>query len=417
MEFLLSLLVAFLVVIVGVQIRERCRIPGPLDRLRVGRSHYLLLGVLVGMAFPVEEALFRLFTQLRHGLVGAGLVWLGYQAGLFFDLRGLGQCTRRQLLAESVFALLVFLLAFVGVLAAGPLLGARLGVTKDLPLVALLLAAFSVTTAVAQPARWGPKRASPASSVTPTVYTALPNTLALALLAVAFPALADPGVIRLGPVTTVGYTGILAVILCLGLLLGIVLDFVYRANKEGSRCVYFTLGVLAFVGGPCTHLHLPGVVVGFLGGAWLINATVRRREVLELADRTGATVEPVVYILVGTIIGGYGGGLFFDPTTILPFAACLLALKVVTRMLANGAARRVSGRPRESSELLAVGFPLCGSLSAALVIQGLYLPLRLEHNTVLAGALLLVFLSQPVFGVLFREGTSRSPSPSMGEAN
>ena len=81
MAFILSLIAGFGVFFLGQKI-FRWLPPYPLiDSLRIGRAHYLLLGVLVGTFFSETDEVFRLFEVVRYNCIGAILLWIGLQAG------------------------------------------------------------------------------------------------------------------------------------------------------------------------------------------------------------------------------------------------------------------------------------------------------------------------------------------------
>ncbi len=403
MGFVLSLLIAFPIFFFGTRLFERHNLPIPIDSLRMGRLHYALLGIFVGLFLPKEEALFLLFEGLRDSLIGIALTWFGFQTGLNFDLGRFRTHPSRQFLAEGVGALVTFLLVFLGVMAGRPLLNTYLGVGDNLTLVALLLGVFATSFRTPEPVFYRRKKILPSSICA--------NPIALILFGAVFPFVGGNTVLQLGSFTAVGYTNNLFILIGLGLLLGITLDFIFYAHRDGLRCIYLTVGMTAAIGGLCLHLQIPGIFVGFIGGGWLINTTVRRRDVLELAERAGTVAEPIFFTLLGTLISA---GSFFELHPLVPFAILLLLSRGIIRMLGVAAGWHLSSQNRTWWNTIETGWRPLGVLSAALVVQGLYLPLQLAHNTLIAGALLAVFLSQAFVIPPSAEAASPQPGAPQG---
>ena len=136
------------------------------------------------------------------------------------------------------------------------------------------------------------------------------------------------------------------------------------------------------------------MVVGFLGGTWLIHTTIRRREILELAERAGEVAKRLFFVLVGSALFGPAGGPFFRIAPILPFAAAFLLVRGVARALGAATGRYVAGESLSLRAMWKAGLHPLGSLAVGLAVQTLYLPIQLSHNTLVAGALLSIFLSQ-----------------------
>lgn len=405
MGFTLGLFIAFLIFFFGSRFFERRNIPAPLDSLRMGRLHHLLLGIFIGLFLPSDNALVHLFEELRYSLAGIALVWFGFQAGLNFDLQRFRTHPPRQLLSETIQAAGTFLLVFLGVIAIKPLLHTYLGVEKDIALVALLLGAFATT--LRTPILHRRKKTS-----SPPICA---NPVGLILFGLLFPLVGENTVLRLGPLTVVGYANTLAILAVPGLLLGITLDFIFHAHKASLRCIYLSVGMIAAIGGLCLPLQTPGIFVGFIGGGWLINTTVRRREVLELTERAGAVAEPIFFMLLGSIVVG-GEAAFFRPDPLVLFTVGLFLMRGLIRMLGVVAAWHISDRNRTWQNLIDVGWCPLGTLSAALIVQGLYLPLRLTHNTLIAGALFSVFLSQLFFTSPSRKNVAPPSQPDSLQA-
>ena len=84
---LLSMLLTFSIFWIGTEIYKRRNLPTFVDSLRDGRFHYFLLGLVLSLPLQGHEQLFRFGEGLRYTVLGMGLVWLGFQTGLEFEIR------------------------------------------------------------------------------------------------------------------------------------------------------------------------------------------------------------------------------------------------------------------------------------------------------------------------------------------
>ena len=405
MEFAIALLIGFLAFYFGLDLFWRIQLFPPLESLRQGRIHYLLLGVLLGMFFPEEDLLFRFFEEFRYSLIGILLVWVGFQAGLDLDLQRFRTTPASETVSQTIQVLIGFLLVFLMVLLATPILKRHLGLQENTALVAALLACFVLPIRAPEPVfRWRSKTFSPPRDT--AIKHAPGNALSLILVGGVFALFTPVHGVQFGTFLFGRGPGVLLLMVGLGLLMGVAFDFIFRAHPNGVVSMLLSGGMMAVLGSPCTGLKIPGLFVGFLGGMWLINTTVRKREVLELADRTHAFVCPVFYILLGSVIGGYGGGPFFQIAPLVPFGVALFLVRGLVRMLSLTIANRIWGPSYPRRSILEIsGLPM-NYLSVAIAVQGLYLGLGLTHNTLIAGALVAVFLSQ---ACLFPPGRKKPP--------
>ena len=118
------------------------------------------------------------------------------------------------------------------------------------------------------------------------------------------------------------------------------------------------------------------------------------RELVELLDRASDGLEQVFYILLGSVIGGYSGGCFAEIVPLAPVALCLLAVRGIARTAGAAVRQYIAGTRWNLWGLYYSGWRPMGTLAAGLAVQLLYLPADLTHNTLIAGALLALFVSQ-----------------------
>ena len=394
MEFALGILATLLVCLLGEAVFERRLLPEPINSLRTCRLHYLLLGLLAGMLFPEKDLLFSLFDRMRHSLIAIGVVWLGFESGLTFIVERLRIYSLKQGLSDGVQMLCAFLLMVIAVTVAGPTLDTHLGVKDNVGLVALVLGTLAITHRVIEPVRGRRDASLPHASISTIRLPAPANPVALVLLGVLFPLFRGNAIVKVGPVMSGGYGGTLIAAMSVALLMGIALDFVFRAHRDGLRCLYLTAGIISIAGGVCLHFQVPGIFVGFAGGAWLINTTVRRREALELTERAGEGVKRLLFLLIGSVIGGYSGGPFVEFPSLIPTTVALLTLRIAARTIGAITGSYFSRQKWAWQTVWKTGWQPLGGLSVGIAVQMLYLPVRFAHNTLIASVLLSVFLSQ-----------------------
>lgn len=395
MEIALSFLAILVLAYAGMSIYGRYGLPAPVDSLRAGRLHHVALGILIGLLLSRHPRLIHLFEGLRTSLIGLGLVWFGFLAGLEFDLRRFRSYPARQTIRESVQTLGATVLLFLMAIVARAPLKAYLNVAHEPVLYALALGVSASLLRVPELVfHWrGPTYIHPSDTAGPRPICT--NTAGLVLLCALYPFASGSIVFRLGLQTVVEPSSRLFVLLASGLGLGIVLDFTFRAFKETLSSIYLATGVIATVGGCCIAFGIPGLAVGFWGGIWLINTTVRKREVLEQTERAGAVIEPLFFVLLGSLLDPFE----LEWAPLLLFAAAILVARGLARTLSVAVVSRVSREYLSWQEILRLSLRPLGSLSAGVAAQLLVLAPHHRPDAFVAAMLLAVFLSQtlPVF--------------------
>ena len=138
---------------------------------------------------------------------------------------------------------------------------------------------------------------------------------------------------------------------------------------------------------------LPALSIGFIAGAWLINTTVAKRSLLEALSRVDSGLTPLFFLFVGTLIGGYGGEDFFKWQPLLPLIAMILVVRAIGRTLGYSVSQYLWRVPETWRDTLELSARPLGTLSVAFAVQALFL-LELNHNTLIAGLLGAVIISQ-----------------------
>ncbi len=388
----LALFLTFLTFSVGMKVYKRANLPVFLDSLRDGRFHYFLFGLFLSVSLQSDEHLSALIEGLRYTLVGVGLVWFGFQTGLDFEIRRIRRYPGSDTISQFVQTLASLLIVAISVLAAEPLLISHLGLGGNIQMVALVLGTFATSLRIPELVFYRGRKAFAG-------HARLVNPACLILFAFIFPFIGEEAVIQLGPISFIGYTSIFTLLVVLGFLLGIVLDFVFHVHKEALKCAYLCLGVIAVVGGPSLQLQIPGLVIGFVGGAWLINTSVQRRNILELSESVGAAVEPIFFGLLGSLLAQHVVSPTFPFQETVIFAILFFMLRGSIKTLCLLMGRYISPMNRPWTDLTAMAWRPLGALSAAVLIQGLYVGIDFTNHALISGALITIFLTQalPVF--------------------
>ncbi len=393
MAFIFSLIVGFGAFFLGQKI-FRWMPPHPLiDSLRIGRAHYLLLGVLVGMFFSETDEVFHLFEVVRYNCIGAILLWIGLQAGLSTDHQNLREQGISVIYSQAAVVLATGGFTVLAAFASGLILYRYLGLLQNLPLAIVLLTSFALTARFPTPFFQWPNR--PIPNPVPSQNLPLGNIAALAVLCIAFPPLAENPIFYLGSLPFIGATGIALLMLGAGVVGGIALDFSFRSHRTGARALSLVLGIVIALSGLCQAPGLPSLAVGFLAGIWLINTTVAKREVIEFTTRANDVIEPIFFALIGSIIGEFGGDIFFLWSPLFPLALTMILVRGMGRTIGFTVSQTFWQIPQTWRELLTMSWHPQGTLSIAVGIQAIYL-LDFQHYTLMTGLVIAVFLSQMI---------------------
>ena len=393
MAFIFSLIVGFGAFFLGQKI-FRWMPPYPLiDSLRIGRAHYLLLGALVGMFFSEAGEVFHLFEVLRYNCISAILLWIGLQTGLSTDLKNLRVHGISVIYSQTAVVLATGGFTVLAAFASGLILYRYLGLLQNLPLAIVMLTCFALTVRFPTPFFQWPNR--PIPTPVPGQNLPLSNIAAMAVLCITFPPLAETPIFYLGNLPFIGATGIALLMLGAGVVGGIALDFAFRSHRTGARALSLVLGILIALSGLCQAPDLPSLSVGFLSGIWLINTTVAKREIVEFTTRANDVIEPIFFALIGSIIGEFGGDIFFFWSPLFPLALTVILVRGMGRTIGFTVSQTLWQIPQTWRELLAMSWRPQGTLSIAVGIQAIYL-LDFQHYTLITGLVIAVFLSQMI---------------------
>ena len=392
MNLLISVFLGVGIFMAGTRLFHKRPLLPFLDSLRQGKHTYLVVGIVAGILMPETESQYRSLDALRYGFLNVGLMWIGLLLGLECSLRQLRQAQWHLIGGQIASAVLIVGFSILSVLASGTILFQHLGLLSHLPLATLLCTCFILSTRHPEPTfLWRGTLTPPTPDPTPTIP--IHNILAVLMLCLCSPLFAPDSTVTLGSFTFVSGISLLIFIIGSGITCGICLDFALRAHRKQTTGMTLAFGILLFFSGFGQTLQLPTLVLGFIAGGWLTNTTVAKRGLLEALSQVDNAIIPLFYIFVGTLIGGFGGGVFFYAPPLLPLIAMILIVRVIGRTLGYSISQYLWGAPESWRATLELSARPLGTLSVALAIQALML-LSLAHNTLIAGLLASVVVSQ-----------------------
>jgi hypothetical protein len=355
--------------------------------------------------FPENDSVFRPFEMVRYSLIGIILLWIGLRTGLTVDFQRLRNQDLSSVYAQILIVLATVAFTILAALASGTILYNELGLNHNLPLAIVLLTCFAISVRFPEPLF----HVTTGVVTTPLLRFPVGNIAALFVLSASFPFAAENPAFYIGKMAFVGTLGFALLITGLSLGGGIALDFAFRSHRTGSRALSVAFGIVITLSGLSQATGLPALSVGFLAGAWLINTTVAKRDVIELTARANDIIEPVFFVLLGTIIGGFGGGAFFFLAPLFPLAGMMMLVRGMGRAIGLSISQTIWQIPETWREFLSMTWHPQGTLSIALSVQALYI-LDFRHHTFIAGLILSVFLSQTILIPLTRTSQSQSPT-------
>ena len=263
------------------------------------RLHYGLAGLLFGWAMP--EGL-RQDMGMVLPLVGAFLgLWYGMVAGIDLDRRVLQRRPGLPLLFESgqisLFVAFVLLTGYAWVRLPLPF-----DLAVSVPLVAILCGICLMERPFYERLGSGSKGGQQSRNWTTTLGS-FSGILLVALGA----AQVYPGFYTIkwaGPDFEVG-VGFSRVVLgfALGALIGLLADLSLREEWGTNGIAQILVAASMIGGGVAASLGLEPLWVGWVAGAWLINATLRRLDVLDAVERGHAFARTGLQAVAGAALG------------------------------------------------------------------------------------------------------------------
>ncbi len=392
MQLIASFYVIYTICLICRHLYVRRKLAAPLDSLRTSHLHFVLIGMAVGFFLSRESDLAGIVEDIQTGLLGVILVWFGMITGLRFDFRRLGRRASRHCTLEGLQVLGTAAIVFLLALLWRPVLRYQMGITADPSLIALLLGTlattlrmpdriFYVRTALSTP----PVENSPAGPF-------ITNAAAMTVMTVLYSYCAGGPVVELGPFTIVGTGSFWALLACVGILVGLLLTFIFGTFQDDFLCTVIATGTVATVGGLCIGKSIPGVVVGFISGVWFINTTTRRRDALELLEKTTGILQPVFFLVIGGLLATQN----LTALRLTAFAFLFLVARSLARGISLTVAARLTRCHLSLTEIIGSALRPLGTLSVALAAQLVLLDSGPNRYALIAAVLVATAIGQVI---------------------
>ena len=268
--------------------------------LMESRMQYAAAGFVLGFfALPsIADGVTHVVPLATTLIVG----WFGFAVGCGIDLRAFRRRARARLYTEGVQVLLAF-----GLLAVGLYIlkssSAATAQPRSWPEVLLILAICMVGSGRRRREAVGGRQAGieqPGLSV---------SSLAAILLAGLAGSLLSPGSFSIDYPFAAGRDLLIGGLVdeaifsvALGVALGVAANLICRDTRP-ELLFYVLTGVLLLGCGIANSLSLESLWVGLVAGAWLINGTLRRVDLIDTLDVGRRNLPLIVLFLAGWLIG------------------------------------------------------------------------------------------------------------------
>ena len=362
MIYLAGLAAVFLTVAVVNRIGRAGRLSVPLATLSLFKLDYFFLGLILAAVFP--ESFTSLFEQTRSPIIMLCLCWFGFSCGCDLELRTHQTSPKRTILMNLIEPAVVFSAVSV---AVALVLYMRFDGWQYTSVAVLtgVFCSFSLfvrggffNPADPQDRVGEPDRILPVGNVFPV--------LALSIVALVL--------FKSNEVTVIGFTfsGSLAIMLLhilAGIVGGILLNMLISGNNNPDVFPLLMIGCAALSGGFSYAFSLSPLFIGTLTGAFLINATLKRLQVLEAITVTNDVFEKVFMFLLGTLVMPLFGSVGTEAVVIASFALSLAAFRMTVKYLYSRWWASHAMLDIETTRDLWIGLVGQGILASAAVIE------------------------------------------------
>jgi hypothetical protein len=362
-----------------------------------GKVHYLLAGIFLGVGFSSDVEGVPVLQHAQISLMSLLIIGFGLELGIQTEFRMLKKIPARLLIFDTAQSIVTFLLTLVLVIFFLPRFARHLLEGADpYVLASMLSVAASATPSWAQ----GTARLARPSSEVERGFPAhaLGNTASILLFGCISTLLIAHPPISIASRVFFQKTDALFLSLAIGAGTGILLDTALRVESDLKRAGYLVVALAAVAGGLCTSFDLPALFVGLIAGGWLINVTLRRRDVQTLAEHLHPVMEGLFLVVAGSMIGVRSSDSSLNIRGMAYLAMLLFVSRAIAKTLGVGLLWRLL-RPA-AGERAFVGAWLLpqGSLAIAVCVQPLFVAWErpMEVVTIIGGMAIAMALSQAV---------------------
>jgi len=386
-----------LLLVVSVRLLRGRDLPVYAQALLTGKAHYLCAGLLLGVGFSSDLEGTHVLQHAQISLMGLLILWLGLELGLQTEFRVLKKIPARLLTFSAAQSAITFLLTMAIAVFFLPRIARHLLEGAD-PFV--LASTLSVAASVTAPwAQESPRHPSviPETDAWPPPH--IPgNAVSILLFGCISTLFIDYPPISIANQVFFQSTDPLLLSAALGAGTGILLDTALRVEPDPAKAGYLMAALAAVTGGLCVALDLPALFVGLLAGGWLMNVTLRRRDIQTLSERIHPAMESLFLLIAGCMIGVRTSDSPLSIEGMAYLATLLFVSRAIARTLGIGLLWRLLGpspadRPFAGTYLLPHG-----SLAIAVCMQPLFVASQgpMQAVTVIGGTTIAVALSQVV---------------------
>ncbi|MSS73622.1 MAG: hypothetical protein EXS64_19345 [Candidatus Latescibacteria bacterium] len=370
-------------------------LPAYVQVLLKGKSHYLLAGILLGVGFSSDPEGVHVLQHAQISLMSLFIIWFGLELGIQTEFRMLKKIPSRLLAFDATQSVVTFLLTLVLIIFFLPKLARHLLEGADPFVLASMLSVAASATAP-----WAQGTSPPPSSETERGFPtqALGNAASILLFGCISTLLIAHPPISIANRVFFQRTDALFLSLAIGAGTGILLDTALRVESDLKKAAYLVVALAAVAGGLCVSFDLPALFVGLIAGGWLINVTLRRRDVQTLSEHAHPVIESLFLLVAGSMIGVRSSDSSLNIRGMAYLAMLLFVSRAIAKTLGVGLLWRLLRPSAGDRPFVGAWFLPQGSLAIAVCVQPLFVAWEgpLEVVTIIGGTAIAVALSQAV---------------------
>lgn len=360
------------------------------------KLHFLAFGMLTVLFMP--SSFQTLLDQCREPVMMFCLSWIGLYYGCGLELRVHQKFSPWVILFNVLEPVIVFL--FVCLVVALYLFFTYDG--WEFTSVAVIIAIFSAFTVFR---RSGIFHRDDDSEDHPVLEELLPigNIFPVTALCIAGIALFGPTAVTIGDYTFSGIFTLVSLNILWGLATGMILNMLISNCDSLDAQAIVMVGVIALGSGIAYVFSLSPIFVGTISGAFLINATLKRLQILETLNSTNEIINCVYMFVLGTMLTPVVKILKYDLTIIFASALAIFAFRASLKFILSSIWTARSKHKSEISGMIWIGITGQGILASAAAFESaLYVSLLPSMFFLIMSLLILNQLSLQIF-VWFKE--------------
>jgi len=405
MTYLMALLVVLLTAFLAKRAVLGRKVSAPFGELLFFKLHYLAVGFFLAFFFPDNFVIH--LDKIMGMILWFFLSWIGLYYGCSLEIRAHQKFSSKVILFNIFEPLFIF---FSVVLAGTIFIYIKFADLKHLSTV-ILIALFCSFTIFR---KHGILYREGDYSRHPILDDLLPVGNILVVIG---SSLTGYFLFGMNEISLVGhtFTGIFPFSIFhvfLGLVTGIILNMLISASRADDSISIILSGGTAFAGGLAYALSFSPLFVGMVSGAFLINSTLKRLQILEILNDLHDLIEKLFMFFLGTmlspiiismIISG-GSKLIF----IIVISAILFTFRLLLKYIESSLLVSSYHTSSKSTSLLWIGLTGQGILAAGAALEyQRYIP---HLPSIFLLFIILLILNQFAIGIyVMKTGRTRVP--------